>query len=53
MWLLAVLTGERQLTRVFLYIEKKMYGRFAGPKRNGRNSEMTVLPRKPLGGVPL
>ena len=40
MWLLAVLTGERQLTRFFLYIEKKMYGRFAGPKRNGRNNEM-------------
>lgn len=49
MWLLAVLIGDRQLTRVFyIYkIYKIMYGRFAGPKRNGHNNEMTVLPRKP------
>ena len=49
MWLLAVLIGDRQLTRVFsIYmIYKRMYGRFAGPKRNGRNNEMAILPRKP------
>ena len=27
---------------------KKMYGRFAGPKKRGRNNEVTVLPRWPL-----
>ena len=38
MWPLAV------LTRVFY---KKMYGRFVGQKKRGRNNEATVLARWP------
>ena len=41
MWPLAVLT--RDSINVFFY--KEMYGRFDGPKKSGRNSEVTVLPR--------
>ena len=37
MWPLAVLTGDR----------KEMFDRFAGLKKNGRNIEVTVLPRWP------
>ena len=37
-WPLAVLTG-------FFY--KEMYGRFARPKKTGRNNKVTVLPRWP------
>ena len=44
MWPLAVLTGDR-INEGFLY--KKLYGPFAGPKKIGRNNEVTVLPRWP------
>ena len=32
---------------------KKMYDHFAGTKKSGRNNEVAVLTRWPLGGVPL
>ena len=32
------------LTKVFC---KKMYGRFAGPKKSSRNNKVIVLPRWP------
>ena len=38
MWPLAVLT--RDSINAFFY--KEMYGRFAGPKKNGRNNEVAV-----------
>ena len=44
LWPLAVLTGDR-INEVFFY--KKMYDRFAEPKRSGCNNEVTVLPRWP------
>ena len=31
----------------FLFFKKKMYGRFSGPKKGGRNNVVTVLPRWP------
>ena len=43
MCLLATLTGDR-INRFFY---KEMYGRFAGPKKSGRNNEVTLLPRWP------
>ena len=49
MWPLAILTGER-INGVFY---REMYSRFVGPKNSGRNNEVTVLPRWPLGGVPM
>ena len=42
---LAVLTGDR-INEVFFFY-KKMYGRFAGPKKSGRYNKVTVLPRWP------
>ena len=38
------LRGINGINEVFLY--KKMYDRFAGPK-NGRSNKVTVLPRWP------
>ena len=42
MWPLAVVMGDPAFT-VFFY--KEMYGCFAGPKKSGRNNEVSVLPR--------
>ena len=39
MWPLAVLTGDRINERFF---NKKLYDRFAGPKKSGRKTEVTV-----------
>ena len=44
MWPLAVLTGDRINEGFF---KRKMYDRFAEPKRSGRNNEVNVLPRWP------
>ena len=42
--------GDR-INEGFFY--KKMYGPFARRPKNGRNNEVTVLPRWPQGGVSL
>ena len=43
-WPLTVLTADR----ICGFFNKKMYGRFAGQKKNSsRNDKVTVLPRWP------
>ena len=41
MWRLAVLTGDR----INGFFFKENYGRFAGPKKSGRNNKVTILTR--------
>ena len=56
---LAVVTtlcyATEELTRVIaltVFFSKEKHGRFAGPKKSGRNNEITVLLRWPYRGVP-